>query len=121
MTELEVYLGLPASFDVQCRNRVTRTPLGIGDLLATDTLSGKVWRGQDQSPLFTFTPIWFTNGATQNGYDQGQITLPISAAQSVLLEANGEFLLTAYTTRGGQTWPIWEGRMRCYPQPGAAT
>lgn len=119
MTNLDIYLGFPASYDLQCVNRKTQTP--VTDLRGTDTLSGSVWAGQSETPVFTFTPTWYTAGNTQTGFDEGQITAPISAAQSAMLEANGGYLITCYAARSGITWPIWEGLLRCLPQPGTST
>ena len=65
---------------------------------AADTLAAKVIPHHSVTAAFTPTVDWYTAGGTQNGYDQGQVVVAISAAQSALLEVSGNYTLLVEVT-----------------------
>ena len=60
---------------------------------AGDILTAYLYRGQNQTPLFTSVPVWYTAGGTQTGYGQGQVLFTVSSLQSLTLEPNGQYLV----------------------------
>jgi hypothetical protein len=114
LIELQIYRGMSATWPLQCVERITGDPLG--NLMGTDIPAAEVWTGQDQAVLFAPSTEWLAG----NGWQLGQVLISITPAQSALLEANGIYLLVVTVTRGTNTYPIWEGRLKCEPTPGTA-
>lgn len=85
------------------------------------TLACSVWEGQNQAALFTTVPTWYTAGATQTGYTQGQFNLAFTAANLTGLNPAGEYYVLVSETTSGITAPVWEGRLKIFATPGSTT
>lgn len=87
---------------------------------SSDTFLAKISRGQDQVSLFAPTITWYTQsptGGTQTGYEQGDVLMYISAAQSATLEANGTYSGEIWWVQGSTT----VGRFTLTVEPSAGT
>lgn len=120
MTTLEILLGAHRDWPLQCWLDGSRT---AATFAATDALAAYVYRGQDQAQLFAPAVDWYTAGATQTGYDQGQVQVTITSAQSAALEANGTYTLVVWRTPSGSSEEaaIWRGELLALPAAGDAT
>jgi hypothetical protein len=89
----------------------------------SDTFTASVYRGQDQPVLFTGVVTWNTTdpdtGAAQTGYDQGQIVVSLTAANTATLEPGGLYLLDVWHDQ--QTQRVALGELLVLPAPGAGT
>jgi hypothetical protein len=86
------------------------------------TLSATLWEGQSQASLFSPTVSWYTAGSTQTGYTQGQFSWSVSAAQTATsVNPAGEYYTLVSQTTGGQTSPVWQGRVKFLATPGSTT
>lgn len=83
--------GQPVALPIQCYLRGTggTIPAAFG---ATDILSAAVVQSRQTVPTFVPAVAWYTAGATQTGYGQGQVEPVISPANAALLVPT-----TAYT------------------------
>jgi hypothetical protein len=82
---------------------------------SSDTFVGKISRGQDQASLFSPTIAWYTAEGTQTGYEQGDVLMYISPAQSATLEAGGTYSGEVWHTQAGKC----VGRFTLTVQPSA--
>lgn len=100
-----------------------------GVFTAQSVLSCDVWEGQNQPSLFQPIVSWLTNvpatptspATTQTGYDQGQMSLSIAAAQTMALDPAGWYSLLVDVTTAGTTSPAWEGRLAILATPGSTS
>jgi hypothetical protein len=121
MTPLEVVQGARKNYALQCNNPDGTTPQP-GDLLAGDVLTGSVWAGQNQAAIFAPSVVWYTARSTQTGYDEGQVLVTVTAAQSALLDAAGVYQVQVFDAQsGGDPACIWWGTLTCLPSAGTAT
>lgn len=113
--QVGVVKGSDADWTVQSHTAAGLHPAFAAD----DTVVGRVYRGQDQSLLFTAAAVW----ATPSGYASGLAVISPMAAQSGLLEANGTYSLQVWWTRadGERTACIARRQLLVLPAPAAST
>jgi len=121
MTKLEIIQGAKRDWPLQCWNQGAQTV--PTDWAAGDTLSATLYPGQAQTPIFDVAVAWYTASGTQTGYGQAQVQATITAAQSQLLEAAGEYTLIVWRVpaAGGDPAAIWRGTVVALPAAGTAT
>lgn len=116
--QLSVTIGADRYWGVQCWLDGGSTPASFG---ASDAITAYVYRGQDQSQLFSLSVAPYTdNGGT--GYAGGQLKLGIANADSSALERLGTYLVRAWWTPQGssQTFAIWSGTLLAEPAAGTS-
>ena len=119
MMTLTIVIGSHEDYPLQCWNRGAQSaPV----FLADDVMTAYVYRGQDQSTVFSPTVAWYTKNSTQTGYDQGQVLVTITSAQAALLSENGEYSLIVWRTPNGsaETEAVWRGNLIASPASGPA-
>lgn len=118
MTNLEIVWGAQNNWQLQLVNRDGTDPQ-VGDFLPNDTLTAKVWAGQDQTAIFTPTVTWAQSG---NGYLSGLTFTAVTAAQCSMLVPNEVYQLQLFVSRsGGDPVCVWWGQLTVLPAASAAT
>ncbi len=117
MEILYPYQGLQFDTTLQIKNRNGTVAAGV--FTADSTLEASVWEGQNQATIFQPAVNWYTKGATQTGWGQGQFTLAIVGAQTANLDPAGEYFVLVTETTNGIESPVWEGRVKVLATPGA--
>jgi len=85
-----------------------------------DTLTGYCYPAKSTTALFQPAVSWYTANSFQTGYDQGQIVISISGAQSALLVAGNPFTLLVTWSPAGQPAkiaPIARVKLLVLPPP----
>jgi hypothetical protein len=124
MQVLNAFQGRQYNRILQINNTATGLP-ATGVFTSASVLSANVWEGQNQASLFQPTVSWATTlptipPTTQTGYDQGQVSLSIAAAQTIGLDPGGEYYLLIDETTGGVTAPVIQCRLKILATPGGA-
>jgi hypothetical protein len=80
---IEVIAGQPTTLAFQCFLRGSGTvPAAFN---STDTFTSSIIQNRQTTALFSPTPSVYTAGATQDGYEQGQVQATWTVAQGALL------------------------------------
>jgi hypothetical protein len=66
-----------------------------------DALSAEVWPANLSSRLLVASASWYTSKGRQTGYDQGQVVLSLTSAQSATLQPSGRYWLRVFRTLSG--------------------
>lgn len=118
--DLEIVQGTARDFVLQIYNPDGTDATGF---LSTDTLTSKVWGGQDQAVLFSPSVSWLTlPSPPPHGYDLGQYVISFNNADTATwLPAKYDYQV--YLTRSGRTGEITGGggNLQVLPSPGTAT
>lgn len=115
MQQIDIYRGSQQVYPIQTYNRGGESDPAYAP---TDTFSCSIYGGADESPLFSPAVAWWTNGGTQTGYDQGQVQVTITAAQSGTLEAAATYYGQVWWMQ--QTAPVAVFLLNVKPSPGMA-
>jgi hypothetical protein len=109
-TTLEITVGSHEDYPLQCWNRGAKSaPV----FLPSDVMTAYLYVGLAQAQLLTLAVTWYTKGGTQTGYDQGQVLLTITSAQSAPLIADATYTIIIWRTPSGslETSDVWRGEL----------
>jgi hypothetical protein len=126
MQTLRITQGADKDYPLQAHNTGGQTNPAYA---AADTLAAYVYRGQDQAVLFATPVAWYapvdpvTLLPLQTGYDQGQVLVSISKANSATLDPGGSYLLLVWWTKAdlSRTEPIARCMLLVEPAAGLGT
>src|SRR5436190_956245 len=120
MQTLRITQGADKDYPLQAHNTGGQSNPAYA---ALDTLAAYVYRGQDQAVLFAAPVSWYTANGTQTGFDQGQVLVSISKANSATLDPGGSYLLLVWWTKAdlSRTEPIARCMLLVEPAAGLGT
>src|ERR1700690_268745 len=124
MAELFCYQGFTKNYSTLQIVNNDGTP-ATGIYTASSVLSASVWLGQNTASIFAPVVAWQTvnpiTKATQTGYDQGQFSLSLPAANTLPLDPAGEYFVLVSQTTAGTSSAVWEGRLKVLATPGSTS
>jgi len=123
-TRLEMVAGEDKSFPLQCWLEGAMIPPAF---VASDAMTSVVSPGEGEAALFAPAVAWWTDpdpvagAAAQTGYDQGQVLVSVSAADSLLVTAEAAHVLEVWRRPAGTSLRscVWRGGLVVHYAAGA--
>ncbi len=107
-TTLSVVQGATLTRILQGYNEDGTIP---SQFLGSDTLTGTVWLAQSETPIISFTPVWFVATSCQ-------VTITLSMAQTATLSIDTLYNVQVFATRAGVTYCIAWVSLQVLPAAG---
>lgn len=96
---ITLFPGYARDLPVQCFDLADNK----GAYQAADVLSAAVYQLHAGSPAFAPAVAWNTKGGTQTGYDQGQVAVAFTGAQTAMIQPSLPYHLWVYRQLGSDS------------------